>query len=149
MSNEIIKILDDLAKRFGVAIDWTAENVMPYLKDLLSRLVTFEIVQSAILIVVSVLMLIACIVAGKFLSDDRKLCRTSENSTTFHTYRSCFNSVELEDGFGFAYVVGIIIVGIAAVIMFGCNLDALLKWTIIPEFKIIEWISNQLTTLGG
>lgn len=31
MSDEIIKILDDLGQRFGVVIDWSSENVMPYL----------------------------------------------------------------------------------------------------------------------
>ena len=31
MSDEIIKLLDDLGQRFGIAIDWSSENMMPYI----------------------------------------------------------------------------------------------------------------------
>ena len=37
MSKEIIAIFDDLAERFGVAIDWTSANVMPYLQELFAK----------------------------------------------------------------------------------------------------------------
>lgn len=30
MSEEVIKILDALAEKFGLAIDWTSANVLPY-----------------------------------------------------------------------------------------------------------------------
>lgn len=30
MSEEIIKVLDNLAERFGVAVDWTSTNVSHY-----------------------------------------------------------------------------------------------------------------------
>lgn len=29
MSENIIKVLDELGKRFGIAIDWSSENVTP------------------------------------------------------------------------------------------------------------------------
>lgn len=41
-SNELIKILDDLGKRFGIAIDWTKQNVMPYIEDLGKRIIKYE-----------------------------------------------------------------------------------------------------------
>ena len=34
MSEEVIKILDNLGEKFGVAIDWTSENIAPYLTKL-------------------------------------------------------------------------------------------------------------------
>lgn len=46
MSDEIIKILDDLGQRFGIAIDWSSQNVMPYLQDLVRRFTTYEIATS-------------------------------------------------------------------------------------------------------
>lgn len=48
MTDEIIKLLDELAKRFGIAIDWTSENVMPYLEDLCSRFITYNIVVDVV-----------------------------------------------------------------------------------------------------
>ena len=32
MSDEIIKVLDDLSDRVGITIDWTSQNVLPYLQ---------------------------------------------------------------------------------------------------------------------
>ena len=46
VSGEITKILDDLAKRFGVAIDWSATNVVPYLEDLCGRYIKYEIAMN-------------------------------------------------------------------------------------------------------
>ena len=57
-SNEIIKILDDLSKRLGVAIDWSNENIMPYLNGLVDRFINFEIAKSIIAIVISILIIV-------------------------------------------------------------------------------------------
>ena len=34
MSNEVIKVLDAFSQKFGIAINWTSENIMPYLQQL-------------------------------------------------------------------------------------------------------------------
>ena len=41
-SDELIKILDYLFEKFGVAIDWTNKDVMPYLKSLADKIVVWE-----------------------------------------------------------------------------------------------------------
>ena len=70
MSSEIIKILDDLCRRFGLVIDWTSENVLPYLQQLCEKFINWEINTSLAWIyiagVVTVLMLIFAIVVGFF-----------------------------------------------------------------------------------
>lgn len=43
VSDQIIQVLDNLCEKFGLAIDWTSENVVPYLTTLATKLVTFEI----------------------------------------------------------------------------------------------------------
>lgn len=78
MSDEIVKILDDLGQRFGVVIDWSSENVMPYLQDLISRFVSYEILTSIVWIVASLAIIIGCIIgipaivkhANKVLEED-------------------------------------------------------------------------------
>ena len=47
ISEQIIKILDALCTKFGIAINWTSENVIPYVEVLCKKLVTYEIVTSA------------------------------------------------------------------------------------------------------
>ena len=48
MSEEIIKVLDDLAERFGVAIDWTSKNVKPYLQELFEKFISWELWTSVV-----------------------------------------------------------------------------------------------------
>lgn len=62
MSEEIIKILDDLGRRFGIAIDWSSENVMPYLKDLVRRFTTYEIATSIMWLILGLIFLLAGII---------------------------------------------------------------------------------------
>lgn len=63
MSDEIIKILDDLAKRFGIAIDWSSKNVVPYLKELFGKFINYELYTS----IVWILLGIIAIILGIFL----------------------------------------------------------------------------------
>lgn len=42
-SDQFIQILDVLCAKFGIVIDWTSQNVMPYLTDLAARLINYEI----------------------------------------------------------------------------------------------------------
>lgn len=45
-SQEIINVLDYLCHKFGIAIDWTSENVMPYLEELCGRYIEYEVYTS-------------------------------------------------------------------------------------------------------
>lgn len=62
MSEEIIKVLDALAEKFGLAIDWTSANVIPYLEQLCGKYVNYEIATS----VVWFLLGITCLFAAKY-----------------------------------------------------------------------------------
>lgn len=41
--NYIVEIINALAEKFGIVVDWTNQNVMPYMEDLMQRIVNFEI----------------------------------------------------------------------------------------------------------
>lgn len=58
MSKEIIAIFDDLAERFGVAIDWTSANVMPYLQELFAKFISWEMYTSIAWICISTTLLL-------------------------------------------------------------------------------------------
>ena len=57
MSEEIIKVLDTLAERFGLAIDWTSANVIPYLEKLCNKYINYEITTSVIWLLIGVICL--------------------------------------------------------------------------------------------
>lgn len=54
-SSQIIEVLDALCAKFGIVVDWTTTNVLPYAQDLCSRIVRYEIAKAIIFIVVSIL----------------------------------------------------------------------------------------------
>ena len=62
MSEEIIKVLDDLGDRFGIAIDWTSENVLPYLQNLMDRFITYNIAMNILYIAVCAIIIVGSII---------------------------------------------------------------------------------------
>lgn len=58
VSNQIIAVLDAICEKFGIVIDWTASNIMPYLQDLCKRIVTYEIATSAAWIILQVVIVV-------------------------------------------------------------------------------------------
>lgn len=65
MSDEIIKLLDDLSERFGVVIDWSAENVLPYAQELCKKFTNYEIWTSALWLVVGAAIIVAAVMMTK------------------------------------------------------------------------------------
>ena len=52
MSSEIIAVLDDVCSRLGIVVDWSSENLLPYVEDLVRRLISYEAGISIVQIVV-------------------------------------------------------------------------------------------------
>lgn len=65
VSDQIIKVLDNLCEKFGLAIDWTSETVLPYVSTLMTHLISYEIWSSVANIVFAVFGMFACIVIFK------------------------------------------------------------------------------------
>ena len=59
ISDEIIKVLEYLCGKIGVTIDWTSENVIPYIQTLCEKLVSWEIATSIAWIVIAIFAIIA------------------------------------------------------------------------------------------
>ena len=68
-SSQFIEVIDALCEKFGIAIDWTSQNVMPYLTDLATRLISYEIWTSVVWIVI---LGVAFVVIWKLTKNMRK-----------------------------------------------------------------------------
>ena len=117
MSDEIIKILDDLGRRFGIVIDWSSENVMPYLQDLMSRYIKYETMTSIMWMAIGVIgLLLGIIFIYKgFKSDD------PEFATIF------------------------IFVAIACIVIIIFQISDIITVNTIPEKMIYEYLSNSIS----
>lgn len=62
ISEQIIAVLDNLAQKFGIVIDWGQENVIPYIQQLCSKYIAWKITSSILWICFGmVLLIIGCI----------------------------------------------------------------------------------------
>ena len=62
VSSEIIEVLDYLGEKFGIAIDWTSNNVLPYLQTLIDKFIKWEISTSIVWIAITAFVIVAMIV---------------------------------------------------------------------------------------
>ncbi len=71
-SSQFIEVLDALCDKIGIAIDWTSQNVLPYLTDLAARIITYEIwTSSAWIVIVAIVFLIAWKMTKNMCKADR------------------------------------------------------------------------------
>lgn len=57
ISDEIIKVLDVLCEKFGIAVDWTSNNIVQYLQQLSEKYIRYEISTSIIWIILWITLL--------------------------------------------------------------------------------------------
>ena len=122
MSDEIIKVLDDLSERAGIAIDWTSQNVLPYLQELCDKYISYEIWTSAVYIFV---------------------CLTSAILMLYGISKLHDILNDVDDGFLFL-VFGIVLI-VSLVIMVVQIFDIVTALT-FPEKLIYEYISCYANT---
>ena len=49
VSEQIIQVLDNLGEKFGLAIDWSSENILPYANELMNKAVSYELWMNIII----------------------------------------------------------------------------------------------------
>lgn len=133
MSEEIIKVLDDLGQRFGIAIDWSSQNVLPYLQDLSARFIGYRNISAIIWIVVSVIMFI---VTGIVLKVVLKYIGKYYDSLDSHLYDE---DRVLAKGVAW-FIAGIFI--FAFILVITLNIRGLIQNICLPEATIIEYIQS-------
>lgn len=130
-SQELITVLDYLAQKLGLAIDWTSTNIKPYLQDLCSRYIEYEICNSILTICVwaAFMLFFMCWLIPAHL--------TSKNKLNWNW--DCFTPwVAAVAWIGFV----ICLVGtIAAAAIEGFHIIECLK---MPEKVIIEYVQGLL-----
>ena len=68
VSDQIIKVLDNLCEKFGLAIDWSSKNIQPYLEELMAKAVNYTFAIDVMSLCIAILLVIVGILmlnAGK------------------------------------------------------------------------------------
>ena len=122
-SSQFIEVLDALCEKFGIAVDWTSQNVMPYLTDLATRLVNYEIWTSVAWIVI---LGVAFVVIWKLTKNARKDFSFGNEEKCVGAWVACG-------------IIGIIFVVVACVEVFD-----IIRALTIPEVVIYGFLKGLM-----
>lgn len=130
MSEEIIKVLDELGKRFGVAIDWSNQNIIPYLQELGKRFIAYKTASRILAIIVCTIVMILMFIVIIKLFKWRK-------TDDFDEYG--------DDGFlcFMGMLVASITIVILSIVIIG-NIEGIMQNLIMPELTIIEYLKGMM-----
>lgn len=65
MENNAISVIDALCDKFGIMIDWTSQNAVPYLQHLMDSAVKMKITQDICIVITLVLASVFFLCLGK------------------------------------------------------------------------------------
>lgn len=120
---EVIEIFDYIGEKFGVAIDWSSKNVLPYITELCQKLINWEIATSAFWIISFAILLIIAIFFAKW------------------GYKKCEGSYDEAD-MKFCIILAVAcLVFVFVVLCFIQGFD-IIKCICFPELKIYEYLSD-------
>lgn len=145
MADEIIKVLDDLAARMGVAIDWSAENVLPYVTELGERLVRFELLESIFWVLAPVVLGLALWRFMKWATKTQEFEYEYKSwdgtlVTKKKRYTPFDDSVEV-------MVVGYILIGVEVILAIDAlmfEVETILAAITFPEKIILEYLQTLM-----
>lgn len=128
MSEEIIKVLDSLCEKFGIAIDWTSQNVKPYLQELFVKYTNYEMATSIMWLVIFVMILVAGVLFIRWSLKNSK------------------NYVEEIDADAFIFIATLtsFIICIISVIAICCQVSDVIKCCTFPEKMIIDGLQMMI-----
>ena len=134
-SEQVIKVLDAVCDKFGIAIDWTNNNVMPYIEQLGNKIVAYDICMSIMWLVVGCIPLTIAFLIKKFL--DKKKLEAEDKPNDYYFTDGSLN--EAEDWY---FIVGILLV--VAIVIGIANIQGIIQDIIFPEKTIIEFITPYM-----
>lgn len=120
-SSQFIEVLDALCDKIGIAIDWTSQNVVPYVTDLATRIIAYEIWTSAAWITI---MAIVFLIAWKMT---KNLCKEDRFEDEWFS------------GWSIRIIIGIIFFAVI-----GCQVFDIIEAVALPEKTLYDFITRLM-----
>ena len=124
MSDEIIKILNAVCNKIGIAVDWSNQNIVPHAKDLLHRcnsyLLVHDIFWVALWLIIGVLAIVC-------------LTKSIKELNNYNDYDIC--------DWEMVALISCIIIGISLVGLVFKSQD-LIQSIFLPEMRLFEYYKS-------
>lgn len=133
MDEELCNVIDKIAEKIGVAIDWSSENVMPYIQDIMQRYRTMNIVNNIIVMTVCAIIITICVIVAVKIA--KGIINSSKNTSSSIWFDADFDMVST-----FSMMTSIIIAisFLTSVIVLCGAIGELMGWLYVPEVKLLE-----------
>lgn len=122
MSDEIIKTLNAVCDKIGIAVDWSNQNIVPYVKDLLHRCQNYLIVNDIFWVVLWL------IIGGLTLLFLKKSIRM-------------FNNNDCDVDVVIPIIISVVLCVVFVLVLSGFIVKAgdLIKSICLPEIRLFEY----------
>ena len=132
MDKELCNVIDKIAEKIGVVVDWTSENVLPFIQDIMQRYRTMSIVKNVITMIVCTIIITICvIVVTKMIKGIVNGLKNEVSSIWFDADYDELSKLSLVTSviIIIPLLVSVIVLCVAAVDLIG--------WLYVPEVKLL------------
>ena len=131
MNGELTNAIDEIAEKFGIAIDWADKNALPYIQELMQRYRSMVIFQGVIAIIFCALI----VISGIFLI--KHICK-ADNKSVFREYDNDFSIL------GLITIISCVIAMAVCVPLTFEIISGILNWIFVPELQFAEKTADLL-----
>ena len=129
-SDQLIEVLDAICKKIGVVIDWTVANVVPYVQDLVHRVIVWQIMRKGVWALAVIIMLVLSFV----FADKLRKHNIKENRGFEWMDPSAIGVVML---YMFGGIMGFVLISI---------INSTLQMIYVPEIWFIDFVRGYVQT---
>ena len=130
VSEQIIKVLEYLGEKFGIAIDWSSETVLPVIQTLFEKYIRWEIATSIAWVVIGVILLIIGFIA------------LPKAIAALERYREDYD----EDWRLYVSIIVTIFCLLFGLIAVSTQVFDIIKCYAFPELQVFEYIQDLITS---
>lgn len=124
VSEQIIQVLDNLGEKFGLVIDWSSENILPYANELMNKAVSYKLWINIIpLALITIIVIISWVV----------FCKTIKKKNFSWYDMNGFISLSLGIAFSIIFIV----------VLF-TSIQTIITCLTFPEKIIFDMIKSML-----
>lgn len=136
MTNQFIENLNAVCDKLGIVIDWTSDNLMPQIQDLLTRYGRYLFIDAIAGLVFGIFLLVLAVVSGVIGSKTAISMNDSSTWAYEHDLAALFISI-----FAFSFTI---IGTIASIYLITTCVEGLIMCATIPDIyaaqKLIEML---------